>query len=341
MGVKGKILVLAEDGDSSIDDVLTWLKYQYDTDIVRINDKDKIEILDILITNDSASFSIRINDNTGINSNDIKSYWYRRGRLSYQGIYVSEKVESSEFTTSVLNGINEYYSEEWTDAVNTIHFMLQNSNIKNIGSFFDVETNKIKNLEIARKVGLEIPKSLVSNSVDSIIAFISSQEKTIVKPVRSTGSAKKIGFETFSFSQKTSIFDKSTLEKVLRKHSKFQPTHFQEYIEKDFEIRAFYIEGKIYAMAIFSQSNEQTKIDFRDYDRLNPNRNVPFRLPNAIEDKLISLMSELRYKTGSFDIIYSKGRYVFLEVNTLGQFEWVSKSCNYFIEKKIANQIEN
>lgn len=341
MGEKSKILILAEDGDSSVDDVLTWLRYQYDLDVVRVNDKDKVEIVDILLTNHSASFSIKIDDSVYINSNEIKSYWYRRGRLTYQGIRVSGKVDSTAFSAGVFDCVNKYYLDEWTDAANTIHFMLQNANIKNIGSFFDVDTNKIKNLEMARRVGLEIPESLVSNSVASISSFIDSHEKTIVKPIKAAGSTQRMGIETFNFGQKTNVFDQSMLKKFLSKHSEFQPTHFQEYIEKDFEIRAFYIEGSIYSMAIFSQSNEQTKIDFRDYDSLNPNRNVPFRLPNAIENKLIDLMNKLEYKTGSFDIIYSKGRYVFLEVNTLGQFEWVSKWCNYFIEKEIANRIAN
>ena len=52
-------------------------------------------------------------------------------------------------------------------------------------------------------------------------------------------------------------------------------------------------------------------------------------------------MISLGYDTGSFDIIYHNGQYVFLEVNTVGQFEWVSKWCNHFIEKELALEILN
>lgn len=40
-------------------------------------------------------------------------------------------------------------------------------------------------------------------------------------------------------------------------------------------------------MAIFSQENDKTKIDFRNYDIANPNRCVPYKLPRRIEKQLI------------------------------------------------------
>jgi hypothetical protein len=38
---------------------------------------------------------------------------------------------------------------------------------------------------------------------------------------------------------------------------------FQEKIDKDFEIRSFYLNGKLWSTAILSQNDEQTKIDHR------------------------------------------------------------------------------
>lgn len=39
-------------------------------------------------------------------------------------------------------------------------------------------------------------------------------------------------------------------------------------------------------MEIFSQFDEETKIDYRNYNRVKPIRNVPFKLPKVIENKL-------------------------------------------------------
>ena len=43
----------------------------------------------------------------------------------------------------------------------------------------------------------------------------------------------------------------------------FYPSLIQEEIEKVYEVRVFYLKGKCYAMAIFSQKNEKTQLDYR------------------------------------------------------------------------------
>jgi glutathione synthase/RimK-type ligase-like ATP-grasp enzyme len=115
---------------------------------------------------------------------------------------------------------------------------------------------------------------------------------------------------------------------------------FQEYIEKKYEIRVFFFEDKYYPMAIFSQNDEGTKIDFRNYNREKPNRCVPIKLPKIILSKLNNLMCEKNLNSGSIDIIVTpENDFVFLEVNPQGQFHWLSESCNYYIEREIANSL--
>jgi D-alanine-D-alanine ligase-like ATP-grasp enzyme len=51
-------------------------------------------------------------------------------------------------------------------------------------------------------------------------------------------------------------------------------------------------------------------------------------------------MKSLDLNSGSFDIIFTKqNKFVLLEVNPIGQFHWLSKNCNYKIEKIIANYL--
>ena len=120
----------------------------------------------------------------------------------------------------------------------------------------------------------------------------------------------------------------------------FFPSYFQEKIEKKYELRVFYLEGEFYSMAIFSQNDSQTKVDFRKYNKVKPNRNVPFKLPLTIESKLQNLLEHYRLNTASLDIVVDKcGRYVFLEINPVGQFGMVSVPCNYYLEKKIAETL--
>lgn len=108
-------------------------------------------------------------------------------------------------------------------------------------------------------------------------------------------------------------------------------------VEKKYEIRSFFIDNKFYSMAIFSQTDEQTKIDFRKYSN---NRNEPYKLPFDIENKLKSLFKKLDLNTGSIDLIVDKNdNYIFLEINPVGQYGMTSFPCNYNLEETIANYL--
>lgn len=90
-------------------------------------------------------------------------------------------------------------------------------------------------------------------------------------------------------------------------------------------------------MAIFSQNNKKTDIDYRNYDKDRPNRCIPFNLPEEIKEKLIQFLNYTYYNTGSFDLIVSdENEYYFLEINPIGQFGGLSYKCQYKIEEKIA-----
>jgi glutathione synthase/RimK-type ligase-like ATP-grasp enzyme len=95
-------------------------------------------------------------------------------------------------------------------------------------------------------------------------------------------------------------------------------------------------------MAIFSQKDAKTSVDFRNYNKESPNRVVPFQIDKGYSKKLSLLARQLNLFSGSFDILVDAcNNYYFLEVNPVGQFGMVSYPCNYFIEKNIALFIIN
>ena len=99
------------------------------------------------------------------------------------------------------------------------------------------------------------------------------------------------------------------------------------------------MNGKIWSFAIFSQKDEQTKIDFRRYNIKNPNRNVRYNLPTEIERKIDILMKSLDLNCGSLDFLKNADKYYFLEVNPIGQFLGLSAKCNYSLEREIASYL--
>ena len=54
------------------------------------------------------------------------------------------------------------------------------------------------------------------------------------------------------------------------------PMLLQELLAKSYDIRLFYLDRVFYGMAIFSQSRNQTSVDFRRYTYERPVRTVPY-----------------------------------------------------------------
>jgi len=121
---------------------------------------------------------------------------------------------------------------------------------------------------------------------------------------------------------------------------RFFSSYIQEQIQKEYEVRVFYINKRFFSMAIFSQNDPQTSVDFRKYNRVKPNRFLPYKLPFEIEKKLTLVMEEIKLNCASIDLIKSiNGRYYFLEINPVGQFGMVDFPCNYGLHKIVAEEL--
>jgi len=267
------------------------------------------------------------NENLKISVVDNKSFgkdciiWHRRGRLRHIPKILGHS-----------NHIYNYLKREEDALIKSIELILKNS-VNYIGSFLkETENYKLENLFIAKSVGLKIPNTIVTTSKDDLIKFVSHFE-CVTKDIR-----YPVNFET----EQSSYISKGTIQISLKDVESlaedFAPILVQELIKKQFEIRIFFLDELFYAMAIFSQNDDKTKLDYRNYNYDKPNRCVPFELPKTVFTKLKLFLKKVNIRTGSIDLIVTtSGDYVFLEINPMGQLDWLSKSCNYYIEKEIAH----
>jgi ATP-GRASP peptide maturase of grasp-with-spasm system len=190
---------------------------------------------------------------------------------------------------------------------------------------------KIEQLNTAKAVNLNFPETLITGNKEKLIIFAKKYSKIIIKPIENIRSYR---VDDKNYAPFTKLID---IESISDLRNLFFPSLFQRYIEKEFEIRSFYFNGEIYSMAMFSQDNQKTLVDFRNYDTDKQTRRIPFKLPLDIEEKIKMFMQKLDLNTGSLDIILGKDdNFYFLEVNPVGQFGMVSEPCNYNLEKKIA-----
>lgn len=310
------ILLIDSQKDSSTDDICKWLLY-FDKPFIRLNNDNKITSVNFDLLKDV--YEIEINNIYKINLSDIKSVFYKNGDLNYQ-LNTSSLI--SDFT-------KKYHFEEWQILREFFKLILKNNKVKIIGNLLSNKVNKLESIKIAQSLKLNVPKTHIISSRESFTSLLCEQKTMVTKPLSEMKPLLENGGLYLNY---TRMLSKS--EKV---NDYFAPSLLQEKIEKLFEIRSFFIDTMFWSIAIFSQENDNTKVDNRIYDFNNMNHICPFLLPKNIENKLIKLSKKLGLNSGSFDLIYSKNRkYYFLEINPIGIFDNVSQAGNYNIEKKIA-----
>jgi ATP-GRASP peptide maturase of grasp-with-spasm system len=191
--------------------------------------------------------------------------------------------------------------------------------------------NKLLVLERAAAAGLDVPATLVTTRRAELARFAAAHGPLITKPVGEAGSILLDGRHHPLHTRAVEPDEIAALPAA------FPASLFQERLDKSYELRVFYLAGECYAMAIFSQRDEQTRIDFRRYNHERPNRCVPYRLAPGVAERIDTLMRRLGLETGSLDLVKTPdGRIVFLEVNPVGQFSMVSRPCNYQLERRVA-----
>lgn len=321
------ILILTAHGDHSTDQTIDWLNY-YNVQYQRIN-------IDDLLANHTVAYSIDLNHSEFTidqhQTSDFKVVWFRKS-----GVFRSSDL-MLQSKNILSDQLSSFLSFEYTAFIQALTISFTKAkwlcNIEAVNSL-----DKTKQLILASKAGLDIPESLITNDRKQAIAFLQKLKgKSIIKPL---AESEIFGTPENKYSISPKLLSKDFFRYFKRK--KFLPSLIQEYLEKDIELRIFYLDSECYAMAIFSQLDEQTKVDYRNYNFKKPNRFVPYNLPKTILKSIQCFMEYAGLNTGSIDMIKTKsGRFVFLEVNPKGQYDMVSNPCNYFLEEKIALSLIN
>ena len=297
------ILIISQNNERTTNEVIKWLSMM-NKEFIRIHEDELFEIK----LNEKKIF-LKSERNTFF-LDEIDSVWYRRGGLNFKRI---------KYCNPSIN-LHMYETQHWLED----YVRKTIGDKKHINKEKNAHLNKLLVLEYAQKIGLTVPSYFLADNTDDVILG-----KTIIKTINGNVTLTELTKNHDGFMYTSIIQEKEKEE--------FFISFFQENIEKDFEIRTFYLHGKCWSMAIFSQNDEQTRIDFRKYNMKKPNRNVKYNLPKEIENKIDLLMHRLDLNCGSLDFIKKGNEYYFLEVNSIGQFGDVSLVYNYQLEKEIAD----
>ncbi len=321
------ICIFSNSEDHTTTEVMRWLHHLGYSDVLRINSDEHPDTLQIRLSAGEWRFSYEGRD---IPLTALKSVWYRRGRGWLSNLYDIVEIPGNKELTDYLN---DKLKEEQQTLSTYIHHCIEQNSFQ-LGRPKRLDLNKLIVLELAQKAGLHIPPFLVGNQRTDLAAFVAGREGVITK-------ALSDGFYFFEQQRRHTAYltyteevDRRFLEQMAER---IAPSFLQEQVRKKYEVRVFYLDGICYSMAIFSQRNAATRVDFRKYSGSGKQRTVPFKLPVMIEKQLTALFQLLQLNTGSADLLVDNDdRFYFLEINPAGQFEMVSYPCNYNLPQKVA-----
>jgi len=192
--------------------------------------------------------------------------------------------------------------------------------------------NKMLQLLVAARIGFSIPGSLITDIPSSAEQFYHKQvEKCIAKPIRA-GLVAAGDDERIIFTNKVAL-DERNLDRI----GAF-PIYLQRLVEKKYDLRITVVGNEIFAAKIHSQSNDDSRIDWRNTAEIL--EHTRYDLPSDVAAKCVALTKALGLNFGAIDMVVDEdGEYLFLEINPNGQWAWIESRLSYPISESIVKLI--
>jgi glutathione synthase/RimK-type ligase-like ATP-grasp enzyme len=219
--------------------------------------------------------------------------------------------------------VHAFTAGEWHEAIQGL-WQLIPAPWMNPPARDEVAGRKLLQLQVARELGLAIPRTLVTSNPDAALRFIDGFPGGTV-------------FKTFSCThqvwRETRLVgpaERRTLDAV-----RIAPVIFQEYVPAEVDLRVTIVAGDVFAAAIHSADTDYP-VDFRM--SIGQAQVEAAALPAEVVGRLHALMARLGIVYGAFDLRRTpEGEHVFLEVNTAGEFLFIEERTGQPITDSLAS----
>jgi len=323
------ILILTERHDGHTEVVVDLLKRK-GAEYVRFETADFPQDVRIrcgfndLVDSCTSEEQIILLGNKSIDLSNVRAVWYRRPK-------------PPEVSAAISPEDQRFARDESSHFLRSLWYLLSDRFWVNPYGAGQVAEHKPYQLKVAREVGFDIPRTLMTNDPDEVMGFFERCKngmiyKSFTPYIR---ARKDDGAELGVFTNCVSRRDLS----VRRTQVALAPCIFQEYVPKSVELRVTVVGRQIFAAEIQSQKSERSKHDWRRYDF----ENTPYaahELPQSVVDKIHKLMKRMGLVFGCLDFVLTPdGRYVFLEINPNGQWYWIEQLTGFLIADAFAEML--
>lgn len=306
-----KSLILSSTLDYSTDLICAELEKR-NISYLRIN-RDQFNLMKINFDVNLISLKIIINNQEYIFNNCITNSIYFRAP-------VFSRTYNKKYTLE-----EQVYKSQWGAFIRNLICFDKVFWMNNPVNTYRAE-NKLYQLQKAKEIGLMIPETIVANYKPENLHF----DNCIIKSI-DTALFCENDTEMFTYS---SVVSKHDLNNDILS---LAPVFIQEYINPKIDIRATYVNGKIFPVEI-NDANMEISDDWRCHKKENLNY-IPTDIPDEIKRRLQVLMKILGLNFGGIDLIKNDDKYYFIEVNPTGEWGWIVKNTDFKIDKEIVNYL--
>ncbi len=183
-------------------------------------------------------------------------------------------------------------------------------------------------LDVARRCGLTVPETLVTNDPDSVRAFAKAIDEPLAAKNLSTAVIAESGRLQAAFTRR---LDPAALDDLGGVET---TAHlFQSFVPKAYEARVTVVGEHIFGAAIHAGS-EAAQLDFRaDYDSLTYSVVEP---PENVKAGIRAFMASFGLFFGAFDFaITPDGEWVMFECNPFGAYGWLENELGFPITQSL------
>ena len=201
--------------------------------------------------------------------------------------------------------------------------------------------NKMLQMKRAAELGLEVPSTCITNNLDEIREFW--------KHVGGEMVFKKIRKGLFAMSDgrvllvHTNQIPKDSFNEQTIQRMRFCPMFLQRHIPKKFDVRSIVVNGKVFSVAIHSQSVAEGVTDYRKaavLGKLDEMRHEIIDFGAETNQKLANYTRSFGLSFSAIDLIVTPDdRVIFLEDNPNGQWAWLEHKTGIPISKAIAEYL--
>lgn len=210
-----------------------------------------------------------------------------------------------------------YVAAEWSAILRSLWNALEGRWLNSPFSILRAE-DKPRQLAAARRIGLDVPGTLVTNSYDAAHAFL-TEGPMVAKPLRhALIDDGEVG--SVLFTSRVTELEPRDATAVGR-----APIILQREIAKLSDVRVVVVDDLVFATRILSQAHEETQVDWRKGIRLDLAHEL-MELPVELISACIGVTRDLGLRFAAIDLVEdANGRFWFLEANPNGQWAWIEQ----------------